>query len=218
LEKGIDRPAKIVDHKQPLAFGGSDDDENTQNLCADCDAYKTAFDSAKQRGGLQHPDWLEPSAVPLTIICGPPCSGKTTYLNEHAQSGDLTIDLDSIARTLSPTYAHWLGALDQSLMDRAVRVRNSLLGSLAHRTHGKAWLIVSAPSDAERKWWQSKLGGEVVLLHPGIDECKRRAEDRGTPLAKAGVDEWERKARTPWQPASVNRKVKLTIGTDGWPS
>jgi 5-methylcytosine-specific restriction protein A len=217
LEKGIARVAKVVDHKTPLAFGGSDEDENTQNLCSDCDAYKTAFDSAKERGGAQHPDWLEPSAVPLTIICGPPCSGKTTYIKAHAKDGDLIISLDDIMVELDPAYVHWSGAVPE-LMDRATRVRNALLGSLATRTHGRAWFIVSAPSKAEREWWQNKLGGEMLLLHPGVDECKRRAIGGGTPRAQAGIDEWERRARMPWSPASVNRKMKPRIGVDGWPA
>ena len=36
------RPATVVNHKVPLAFGGSDLDENTENLCDDCDAEVTA--------------------------------------------------------------------------------------------------------------------------------------------------------------------------------
>ena len=34
--------AKIVNHIVPLAHGGSDDDENTENLCGDCDRFVTA--------------------------------------------------------------------------------------------------------------------------------------------------------------------------------
>lgn len=35
-EQGIVRPATIVDHIQPLALGGSDEDSNTRNLCDPC--------------------------------------------------------------------------------------------------------------------------------------------------------------------------------------
>jgi 5-methylcytosine-specific restriction protein A len=217
LEKGKVRIAKVVDHIKPLAFGGSDEDGNTQNLCSDCDAVKTAYDSAKQRGGAQHPDWLEPSAVPVTIVCGPPCSGKTTYVNDRATAEDLIISLDDIMMELDPSYVHWSGAVPE-IMDSATRVRNALLGSLADRKHGKAWFIVSAPSPAERDWWHSKLGGEIVLLHPGADECKNRAIARGTPRAQSGIDEWERKARMPWSPKMPNSKIKPAIGLDGWPT
>lgn len=39
---GIATAAKIVNHIVPLAHGGSDDDENTENLCRDCDLIVTA--------------------------------------------------------------------------------------------------------------------------------------------------------------------------------
>lgn len=42
--KGLGRItiAKAVNHIVPLAHGGSDDDDNTENLCPECDRYVTA--------------------------------------------------------------------------------------------------------------------------------------------------------------------------------
>lgn len=34
----------------------------------------------------------------LHVICGPPCSGKSTYVREHAEDGDLLVDYDVIAQ------------------------------------------------------------------------------------------------------------------------
>lgn len=42
LAKGIIREAKVVNHKIPLAHGGLDVDENTENLCDPCDQIVTA--------------------------------------------------------------------------------------------------------------------------------------------------------------------------------
>lgn len=33
----------------------------------------------------------------VRVVTGPPCSGKSTYVDEHANRGDLVIDLDRIA-------------------------------------------------------------------------------------------------------------------------
>lgn len=41
-EQGRTTLATIVNHKTPLALGGSDEDENTENLCRDCDLIVTA--------------------------------------------------------------------------------------------------------------------------------------------------------------------------------
>jgi len=40
--KGIVRLATVVNHIKPLAHGGSDDDDNTENLCDECDREVTA--------------------------------------------------------------------------------------------------------------------------------------------------------------------------------
>lgn len=42
LDKGRTTLAKVVNHKIPLVFGGSDYDSNTENLCGPCDAEVTA--------------------------------------------------------------------------------------------------------------------------------------------------------------------------------
>jgi len=36
-----------------------------------------------RRPSLSHPSGLRPSVIPLTIVCGPPASGKTTYVKQH---------------------------------------------------------------------------------------------------------------------------------------
>lgn len=214
--EGRTTSATVVDHKLALALGGSDDDDNTQNLCTDHDAVKTAYESASSEAACFHPAWLRPSAVPITIVSGPPCSGKTTHVAKHASPDDMVVDLDTIMMTLEPTYRHWSGGLDMALLHRAVRVRNALLGSLERRTTGRAWFIVSAPTETERNWWHGKLGGELLLLHPGVTECKRRAISRGTPMALTGVDKWERASRSPWAPKESRPRIKQ-IGFDGWP-
>jgi 5-methylcytosine-specific restriction protein A len=190
-------------------------DDNSQGLCRTHHEAKTAKE-ANHYAAVNHPDWLEPSAIPLTIVCGPPASGKTTYVEDNAKLGDTVISLDDIITKLRPTYRHWQGGWDKELFNRGIRERNAILGKLKNAEYGRAWFIISAPTEAERKWWQSKLGGEIVLLHPGIDECKRRAMERGTPNAIAGIDKWERAARQPWL-APQSKAAKPTIGVDGWP-
>lgn len=212
--KGRVTAATVPDHIIPLAFGGTDDDSNIQCLCDECHEIKTAIESAHVEGAANHPEWLKPSAIPLTIICGPPCAGKTTHSQQHASAADTIIDLDSIFADLEPTYRPWSGATPKLLLDQGIRARNAILGSLSRKTSGQAWFIVSAPTEAERGWWAEKLGGTTLLLDPGKAECKRRAMARGTPKAAAGIDEWHQAAARPWRKES---KVKQTIGVDGWP-
>ena len=165
-------PATIVDHVIPhrgdwSLFASGE----LQSLC------KFHHDSAKrieenaQFGGVR-PEWLKPSAIPLTIITGPPAGGKSTYVKQHATSGDTIIDLDNIADDLSGHDGHdwprrWLGA--------ALNERNRILGSLATQGPGAAWFIIGAPTPDERAWWAKKLRPrEVVVLETAIDVCMAR--------------------------------------------
>lgn len=36
----------------------------------------------------------------VVLICGPPCSGKTTLTKQLANPGDVVLDLDAIAQEL----------------------------------------------------------------------------------------------------------------------
>lgn len=215
LKQGIVTETKEIDHIVPLAFGGSDTDSNVQGLCVPCHIFKSAVENTTREGAASHPDWLEPSAIPVTVVCGPPCGGKMTYVEQHTARDDTVIGLDGIMRRIDSSYLHWQGMATPYLLNAAIRARNVMLGGLSRATEGRAWFIVAAPTQRERDWWKVKLGAEVVLLHPGIDECKRRAVARGTPQAVAGIEQWERKAKLPWLPPK-KKFVKQRIGLDGW--
>lgn len=209
---GVQRLTAIIDHVRPLAFGGLDVDENTQGLCAFHDAVKTAAEQTSQGGVATHPDWLEPSAVPLAIVCGPPCGGKSTYVTEQAQAGDVVIDMDAIALSLHPG---WDRRWNKAVLDQSMRVRNAMLGALSRQPEGRAWFVVSAPSPEERQWWVSRLGGSVILCDPGQAVATARA------VARDGrsdhVDRWYRASRSAWVRAERERLPKAGADADGYP-
>jgi hypothetical protein len=119
---------------------------------------------------------------------------------------DHVIDLDIIRSEIDASFRQWSADTDAHLLNKALRVRNQRLASLSRVAH-RAWFIVSAPYKAEREWWQSALGGDVVLLDPGLAECKRRAIQRGTPLAIKGAYDWYEKSRRSW---SRNKRIEFT--------
>lgn len=126
-----------------------------------------------------HPPGLKPSTIPLTVVCGAPCSGKTTWVAEHARPSDLVLDLDQIAAELSGLPLHdwprvpWLRL--------ALAHRNRLLGEIGKPCRwSRAWLIVSEPNDNWRDWWRRALRPEsIVVLDPGIETCLARMRQRG---------------------------------------
>lgn len=197
-----------VDHIVPLHMGGLDEDDNCQSLCGPCHDDKSRAEQFDKAVNLTHPDWLTPSAVPITIVCGPPASGKSTYCRTHAGAGDIVVDLDELA---GGTHL----VLTRQQLDGALQRRNKILGRLRHAKNCKAWFIVSAPTQAEREWWQGKLGGEVRVLDPGIEVCIARAKERGTSFQVPVIKAWY--APQEWWAKDLRKSVKKPIGIDGWP-
>lgn len=148
---------------------------NLRGFCKHHHSQRTARDqsfgmTAEARARTWPVD-LQPSSIPLTIVCGAPGSGKSRYVTEQAGPHDIVIDMDVIKAGLASTAiysaeARWTGP--------ALEERNRLLRSLATATAPHAWFIVSAPEPAEQSWWQRQLGGTVHVMPTDEAECIRR--------------------------------------------
>lgn len=177
--EGCTAPACEVDHiysvaeRPDLRLSWS----NLRGFCKHHHSQRTARDqsfgmSAEARARTWPTD-LRPSAVPLTIVCGPPGSGKSTWVREHAGPHDVVIDMDVIKAELAGTAIYsaeprWTGP--------ALEERNRMLRSLASRHSGEqhAFFIVSAPEPAEQQWWQRQLGGTVHVMDADEATCIAR--------------------------------------------
>lgn len=171
-----------VDHIVPLAWGGTNDRGNLQGLCDDCHATKSQ--SEKREAGdmaispevaqRRMPSDLSPSRIPLTMVCGPPGSGKSTFVRGAAAPSDIVIDLDAIMAEISGQPEHHA---DAQWLARALDERNERLRALAStraEDHPRAWFIISVPDPNERAVWAQRLGAEVVVMATPVTECGRR--------------------------------------------
>jgi hypothetical protein len=137
--------------------------------------------------------------VAVVLLCGPPCSGKTTLARYLAQPGDLLLDFDDIARSLgSPEL--WLHP--EPYKTDAEQVMRHYMATIGDQ---QAYVIRAAPKPEQRAAWAQWLGAECYLLNPGVDECLRRAATR-PPRTKKSIRSWYWKYR-PWagdrDPASL---------------
>lgn len=122
----------------------------------------------------------------LRVVIGPPCSGKSTYVDTHAKSGDVRIDFDRIAVALgsetpheppdgikSATYSARQGAIDRVIDDGI-----------------PAWVIHSNPSDEQMARYED-AGAEFIWMDADLETCLQRAEDDGRPsVTFAVIREW----------------------------
>lgn len=205
---GCTMPATDVDHIQSvqdrpdLRLEAS----NFRSMCHAHHAQRTARDQGFARKGddnsvnaplrgARHPEWMRPSIVPLTLVCGAPGAGKSTYVEQRRGPRDMVLDLDVIIAKLSglPLYN-----AAPSWRDAALRWRNgrlSLLGYVSSRWP-LAWLIVSEPRDHWRQWWVDKMGARVVVLEAPAATCVERIvhdsrrNDSARARALEGVHWW----------------------------
>jgi 5-methylcytosine-specific restriction protein A len=121
---------------------------------------------------LLWPNWIKPSAIPVTIVAGAPASGKSTWVREHMQPRDVLIDVDAIHRERTGRNDR---VRSESELAQALAVRNQKLGALAFARTGKAYFIVGAPGSDERDKWARLLQPEaVIVMETPVDECLRR--------------------------------------------
>lgn len=126
----------------------------------------------------------------VTLVCGPPCSGKSTWVREHAKPGDLVVDFDEIAHKLGSPSRH----------DHPPRVRNkvrlirAMQESTAARHPGDAWIIRTLPDGADRRAVAQRLNARTVVLAPPVEDGLARARADGRPAwtAQAIRDWWDR--------------------------
>lgn len=108
----------------------------------------------------------------VVLVAGSPCSGKTTYVAQHAEPGDLVLDQDE----LGPTRYQ------------------QMLAQVAAMQDGTAWVIRCAPGPTARRHLAAQIRAtDVVLLNPPLADLRARAARRSNPRrAHAAVMAWLR--------------------------
>lgn len=125
----------------------------------------------------------------VVLVCGPPCSGKTTWVQHHAASGDLVVDHDAVAQRLGSTRHH---NHDAQLRQQAEQHVAQLLHHVATMEHGTAWVIRTAPRAGHRARLARYLRADrVVVLAPPLPELLARAQARPAKAeARRAIRSW----------------------------
>ena len=115
----------------------------------------------------------------LTIVTGPPCGGKSTYIKENAKDGDIVIDMDEIARSLvkgdvsNHDYSDEVRAIARAARKGAVK--QAVIVGQGNRLG--VWIIHTDPPVADRHMYQV-VGAKIVECSPGLQVCLERLKTR----------------------------------------
>lgn len=115
----------------------------------------------------------------ITVVTGPPCAGKSTYVREWAEKGDIVIDMDSIASSMTPflddehDYSDNVRMVAREARKGAVRKALSIGGM----TRSNVWIIHTQP---DREWLRRYRASNARMktIDPGRDVCLARLAER----------------------------------------
>ncbi|MGG7163783.1 HNH endonuclease [Clostridium ihumii] len=109
----------------------------------------------------------------IYIVYGPPLSGKTSYVKENMNKGDIVVDMDRLyeAVTLLPRYDK-----PDNLKYNVLSIRNTILDNIKTRYGGfkSAWIIGGYADKYSREQLAKELGAELIFIDVDKEECLYR--------------------------------------------
>ena len=110
----------------------------------------------------------------VVIVCGPPASGKTTFVKRHMKTGDCVVDLDYIKSAIS--YCGKTEGTD-NLLATALKIRDLLYSEIKQNNieAETIWVISGLPIDKDREELKARLNADIVCLDVSKDICIERA-------------------------------------------
>lgn len=140
---------------------------------------------ALRRAAKQASAQAGPRQSTITVVTGPPCSGKTTYVRQHAKPGDVIIDYDLIAQALgSPdTHDH------PDVIARITRAARQAAIQSAVASQATTWVIETTVSPAKQRDYEM-AGATFVVLEESRDVLHQRASQERPKLWHKLIDDW----------------------------
>lgn len=155
--------------------------ENIEIVCPKCHSH-------------YHPEKGFTKRKQVFIVYGAPLSGKSSYVRENFEDGDLIVDLDLIRACVSGAGLY----VPTPRLNRTVfAVRDFLYEEIRirHGDWGTAWIIAGLPRKDERERLAARLGAACVLVEATRAECLERlaaADDGRSPEWGDYIDAWFR--------------------------
>ncbi|WP_404988424.1 HNH endonuclease [Clostridium culturomicium] len=122
------------------------------------------------------------------IVYGPPMSGKSSYVTEHMEKGDLVVDMDKLYEAVS-----FMAPYDkpENLKYNVFAIRNYIIENIRTRYGGfrTAWIVGGYANKVERERLASDLGAELRYISATREECINRL-DSSNDYRQEHKEEW----------------------------
>ncbi len=126
-------------------------------------------------------------AKKVYIVYGSPCAGKTTFVNNSADSADLIIDIDRIYTAIN-------NERNNAVYNNVMEVYRCLIDMVKTRRGSwhNAWIVRGFPNCAERQRLADELDAELIFIDTDKMTCLERAAERAVDYDKIVLDWWKK--------------------------
>lgn len=128
----------------------------------------------------------------LVVVLGPPAAGKSTWVKEQSQPGDITVDFDALAKALGSRDSH---THPESIISATFAARGGVVNKVLRDEDPtlddvSVYVIHSTPRDEWVKEYQ-EAGARFVIVDPGEPIALMRAKfERRPPGTDQRIRDW----------------------------
>lgn len=128
----------------------------------------------------------------IFVVTGPPCSGKSTFVNSRAESSDVVVDFDRMAEALNSDCADRRVAKPKAVPMIARECWYAAVSTLMRTLvrSGNVYIVDSNPSDKMMSWYRENRC-QIIDLDSDRDACLDRAKRFRTEREVAAVEDWD---------------------------
>ena len=146
----------------------------------------------------------------VVIVCGPPGSGKTTWVSKRMRETDVVVDLDLLGTAITMKPPHRRPA---ALLSMLIRMRERLItDALQLHRSGKiynVWIVTGAPKAIERERLQQRCGedSQVIVFEISPNDCIKHIQDDES---RGDIAVWKPLVRKWWdtyEPGGDSEKI-----------
>lgn len=115
----------------------------------------------------------------ITVVSGPPCGGKSTFVRENAKSGDIVIDMDNLALALTTddVDSHDYSSEVRQVARAARKAAVAEAMRVSQIARCDVWIIHTDPSPEWKRRYRV-FNARFEVVDPGKAECLRRLDSR----------------------------------------
>lgn len=139
----------------------------------------------------------------LHVVTGPPAAGKSTFVANNAQPGDIIVDFDLLAQALTPPNTrHATHDHPAHLIAVTKAARTAAITTALHHAHRvNVWVIHSTPSRHTLDRYRQH-GATIHTIDPGRDVTLARCRQERPHHMTAVAARWYDDNTTPEVPTS----------------